>query len=645
VLLGVALFLLAQVTPPAPDGAPEAAAPAARALDVTALSFTVAQPRIVLGDTAAVDVTIVAKRADGGPLDVARPALRVSTGTVSAPKRTAAGTWVTTFTPPAEQFPHVAILFASVETSTMTAVGFVPLHLWGKGQTTVRTKPKSQVTVFIGNESFGPVAAAANGAAKVDIVVPPGPEHAVARSIDEVGNESQKTIDLGVPTFNRLAAMALDDTVTPEGSARVLAFVVDKKGEPLFDAKLTGRASSGSVGDVDGLAPGMFRLIARPAASAKGKVTVEVALEGAASSKARAILDVIAGTPARALLSASKSALSADDARAITVDVKLVDAGGNPITPRAATVDVDLGRVDDVDDTGNARQVTWVLPAELVKPKATLTVRTPAGTVLGTQEIALFAGRPAAASFDKVEAVVADGAASVEVRLRVVDAAGNALVPTGAAFQVEPSIGRFVAGTVDGKTYRARFVPEPRDHDDIATLRGTVAGLAAETNVRLVPRPRARLLVGPGVVVGTNYGSLVQAGPDLSLLVRLPGFDGGVHAGLNVSMLQSVSAPAGVDHRAFPVVVEAAWRPLLTPDLAAHVGVAAGFVLTDELQGDARLVLPGALASVVTGLGYRLGPGFAELDLRVGFGDTFPTSTTVGLPLGAAVVAGYRFGI
>jgi hypothetical protein len=40
-----------------------------------------------------------------------------------------------------------------------------------------------------------------------------------------------------------------------------------------------------------------------------------------------------------------------------------------------------------------------------------------------------------------------------------------------------------------------------------------------------------------------------------------------------------------------------------------------------------------------------LGPGFAELDLRVGYGDTSPTSTAVGLPLGAAIVAGYRFGI
>lgn len=620
-----------------------------RALDVSAVAFAVAEERIVLGDTTSVDVTIVAKRADGGPLDVARPELSVSTGSVTPARRTGAGTWVTTFTPPKERFPHVAVLVATIETSTTTAVGFVPLRLWGKGQTTVKTKPKSKVTVFIGNESFGPVYAERDGAARVDIVVPPGPENAVARSIDEVGNESQKTIDLAVPTFNRLAAAPLDDTVAPEGVARVLAFVVDKKGEPLFDAKLTAKASFGRAGDVEGLAPGMFRVLVRPGgATRKGKLNVDISLDGAPASRARAVLSVIEGKPARALVRASKDALSADDPRAISVDVKLIDAAGNPLPPRAATVDVDLGRLDAIDDAADGRAITWVLPAELQRPKATLTVRaTGSGEVLGTKDIALFAGKPAAAAFDKVESVVADGAASVEVRIRVVDGAGNALVPTGAVLHVDPGIGRFVAGTVDGKTYRARFVPEPRDHGGIATLRGTVAGLATETKVRLVPRPRARLLLGPGVLVGTNYGALVQSGPDLSLLVRLPGFDGGVHAGLNVSVLQSVSAPPGIDHRAFPVVVEAAWRPLLTPDLAAHVGVAAGFVLTDELAdgGATRTVLPGTVAQVVAGAGYRLGAGFLELDLRAGYGDTSPASTTVGLPLGAAMVLGYRFGI
>lgn len=668
-LPGVTLLtcgLIAQIG--AADQGPAGVADDGRALDVNALTFTIqasgaapeahGPPRIVLGDTKAVDVVISAKRADGAPLDVALPQLRVSTGSVTAPRRTAPGTWVTTFTPPAELFPHVAILFATIETATTTAVGFVPLHLWGKGQTTVKTKPRSKVTVFIGNEAFGPVDADPSGAAKVAIVVPPGPERAVARSIDEVGNESQKTIDLGVPSFNRLAAVALDDTVSADGTgaARVLAFVVDKKGEPLFDAKLKGKASirGAVVEDGEGLAPGMFRLLVRPGkvdAAKRTSIAVDIALEGAPGSTAKTTVELLTGRAARATLEPERTSLSADDPRQVGVVLRVFDAGGNPVPARAASVDVDVGRIDALDDVdgsqGLARRVTWVLPAELTnKPKATLRVRAHGGNqVLATQDIALFAGKPARAAFDRIEPVVADGASSVEVRLRVADQAGNPLVPTGATLTVDASIGRFVAGTVDGRVYRARFVPEPRDRNDIAQVTGTVGGLRVDTTVRLMPRPRARLLVGGGVLVGTNYGALVQSGPDVSLLVRLPGLDGSVHAGLHAAMLQSVSAPPGVDHRAYPLSVEGAWRPLLTPDLAVHVGAAAGFVLTDETSGAARVVSPGALVQIVSGIGYRLGPGFVELDLRVGYGDTSPTSPAVGLPLGASAVVGYRFGI
>lgn len=627
----------------------EPPAASARALDVSAVSVAVEGPRIVLGETASVEVSIKAVRADGSPLDVAPPQLQVSTGTVTAPQRSGPGLWRTTFTPPKDAFPHVAILFATIETATTSSVGFASLHLWGKGQTTVKTKPKSSVTVFIGNESFGPVVADGDGAARVPIIVPPGPERAVARSIDEVGNESQKTIDLGVPTFNRLAAVALDDTVSADGggAARVLAFVVDKKGDPLYQAKLKGKASVGIVDkEVTGLAPGMFLVLFRPGKAARGKATIDLTLEGAPGSKAQAAVEVLTGRPTRAAIEAERTTLSADDPRALAVALRLYDGGGNAVPAQAASVDVDLGRIEAIESlAGGGRKLTWMIPAELSQPKATLTVRLPSGEVLGTMDVGLSAGKPAAASFAPIEGVTADGQSSVEVRLSVVDRAGNPLPPTGATLAVDPAYGRLLGAAVDGGSYRARFVAEPRDSDDVASITASVGALAAEAKVKLGARSRARLLVSSGVLVGSNYGSLLQAGPELSLLVRLPGFDGGAYAGLTTAVLQSVSAPAGVDHRAFPLALEGAWRPLLTPELVLHLGLAAGFVLTDEIRGAARVVTPGALAQGVLGAGYRLGPGFLELDVRAGIADTFPSSTTVGLPLGAAAVLGYRFGV
>lgn len=649
---------------------PTAAAPAGaqlreargRALVVNAFEWQVASPRIILGDTTGVDVVLTARQPDGTPLDVAPPRLSVSTGSVSPPVRRAPGVWTTTFTPAAVSFPHVAILFATIETAATSAVGFVPLRLWGRGQTTVKTKPHSRVTVFIGNESFGPVDADEDGAARVPIVVPPGPERAVARSVDGVGNESQKTIDLGVPPFNRLAMVPLDDVASADGSgeARLLVFVVDKKGEPLYEASFVSRASVGEVdGAPVGLSPGMFRLGYRPGKAARGEARIDVTLDGAPGSAASARVALLSGRPTRASIETPRAALSADEPRAVTLDVRLFDQAGNAVPATAASVDVDYGRIDEMSAAaGGARRVTWVIPPQLrsgeggdaLEQQATLTVRSPSGDVLGTRSVALLPGKPARLSFDAVEAVVADGQTSVEVRLRASDAAGNVLVPTGASVALASGGGgdELVAGTVDGRHYRIRFIPAARDRQDFAFLDGTMGELKARTRVRLVPRPRPRLLVGPGVTAGSNYGSLLQAGPDLSLLVRLPGLDGAVHAGLSVSMLQALDAPAGVDHRSFPLFLEGAWRPLLTSDVAMHLGAGLGFVLTDELKKvgaeESRLVLPGAAAQAVAGVGYRLGSGFLELDVRAGYALTFPGSD-VGAPLGVSGVLAYRFGI
>jgi hypothetical protein len=619
-----------------------------RALDVTSLEWKLDTTRIVLGETATVQIALTAKKPDGTPLDVAPPRLSASTGALSAPVRTAPGAWTTTFTPPKEMFPHVAIVFATIETAGTTAVGFAPLHLWGKGQTSVKTKPGSKVTVFIGNESFGPVDADKNGEANVSIVVPPGPERAVAKSIDDVGNESQKTIDLGVPGFNRLAMLALDDVASADGAARILAFAVDKKGEPLFEAKLKTKGSIGELEEPVGIAPGLFLLTYKPGKSAaRGIARIDVSLEGAPESKAQTEIKLLTGRPVRADIATATTKLTADDPREVVLELHLYDQSNNAVPVNAASIDVDIGRIDSMSDLdGLGRRITWLIPAEL-KPgmdKATASVRLPDGTILGKREIPLLPGKPVRAFFDPTVPVVADGKSTVELRLHVVDAAGNGLVPTGVNIDVDRGYGELVAPAVDGRSFKIVLIPEPRDQEDVAVVKGSALGVSTTAEVSLKPRPRAWLLVGPGIVAGWNYGQLTQAGPDLSLLVRLPGFDGSTHAGLSVSMLQSIVAPTGVDHRSYPVFLEGAWRPLIGPDVALHIGAAAGFVLTDEVRTDARTVLPGVAGQAVLGAARRLGTGFLELDLRAGYGVTFP-GADVGAPVGLGAVLNYRFGI
>lgn len=650
----VALIALALVagTPTA-----RAAEPRARAIDATALTFAVEPARIVLGDTTAAKLTLTAKHRDGTPLDVAPPLLTVSAGALSAPTRTDAGVWTVTFTPPKEAFPHVAIVAATIETATSSAVGFAPLHLWGKGETAVRTKPNSSVTVMIGSDAHGPVQADKTGLAKVPLVVPPGPERAVARSVDEVGNESQKAIDLGVPPFNRVALLALDDPVAADGGARgrLLAFVVDKKGAPLFSAKLKPKATVGAfAGEPAGVAPGVFLLTWQPGKAAPGTAKVSVALEGAPGSTAEASVKLISGGPAKAVFTLSRNSLTADDERVVETVLHLFDDAGSAVPASAATVDVDYGRIDAISTLPDGtRRINWLIPPQTERTEVTITARVPSGKVLGDAKVALASGKPARLYFDKPEGVIADGQSGVDLVLHVTDRSGNELTAKDARVEVEARAGKIESANVDGKRLVARLVPVANDHPDFVRVTGTIGAITAQTLVKTAPRPAAWLLVGAGLAIGSNYGALLSAGPELSLLVRMPGLDGSLHAGVSASVLQSLLRPPPVlDQRSYPIWAEIGWRPPLSPEQAFHLGGAVGVVLGElgyPIDGVPRhTVEPSLGAQVVIGWAHRLGPGFLEFDGRVGSARALSGvagERLVGLPVGAALVTSYRFAL
>lgn len=641
--------------------------PPARAarLDVDAFTFSWQPERIVVGETAAAVVRIVAVDDAGAPLDRAPPTLVTSTGSVDAPVREGPGVWTARFTPPRAAFPHVAIISAVIDSGVESAVGFVTLPLWGRGQTTVQTKPGSAVTVHVGDAAFGPVVADDSGDVVVDILVPPGPEHAVATSVDASGNETTKSIDLGVPGFNRLAAVALDDVVVGDGSGdvHVLAFAVDRKGAPLATANIGGRASAGSlVAGAVPVAPGIFEVAWEPGSVPAQTATITLQLADAPLSTATTSIQVIAGAPVRAELVTPRRVLSADDDPAVVVDVRVLDAGDNLVPFGAARVDVDVGRIDSARPApieAGARQLVWVLPrarrptAPGVDDVATLSVRSHDGRVLGRTQLELLPGAPSSLTIAPIEPVVADGSAGVAVVVTAVDAWGNALTPAG--LEVSAVDGVFVGRTVDpiARRFEALYVPEARDDEGVVDVTARFGRLTTSERVRLRPRPRPLLLVGPAIgSVGSGGIDVVAVGPELSMLVRLPVLDGALHAGVNLGALVAVpplSTTAFERHTAYPLLGELAWRPLLLPSLGLHVGVDVGLVVVDSAvpttAGLLRAIEPGIAGAVVVGLAWRAGPGFIELDARLGHGVLLGTPVVDVAPYGSGVVLAYRFGL
>lgn len=629
-----------------------------RRINVQAFEWTVEVDTIVLGETSRVPLSLSATLPDGSPLDVAPPIVHASTGSLSAPRRTAPGKWRLLFTPPKERFPHVAILSARVDEAESSTVGFHALPLWGKGRLEVKTKPHSAVVIHLGNREFGPAKADGTGSAYVDILAPPGPERAVARSVDPVGNASRKTVDLGVPPFNRLALVRIDEVATADGGgeAELLAFAVDKKGEPLFDAPLKVSASVGELaGEPLGIAPGVYRVRYRPGSVPTGNVRIDAWLEGSEDSKASTALRLLSGPPVRAELLPSTTSVRADGDTAVQVIARLYDQAGNPVPREAGRVDVSVGRVDALSPGDeDTLQIRWVLPGRIGERVPTLTARSTTGEVLGSVEVEVLPGAPAKLSFEKVAPVVADGRSSTVLRAQITDVAGNPLLPEEVRFTT--SSGQVIGPSPDGEVLVAQLIPEVSDQPGFATVTGSVGDVQAEARVRVLPRPRAALLVGLGVASSWNYGALYSAGPDLSFLVRLPGLGGGVHAGVSLGYLLSLprelSAPDGgtrtLRQNAVPLHLELGWRPLLTTSLSAHLGAALGMVLSDMTLSSSgveeRDITPAVSAQAVAGIGYHLGPGLLEADLRAGWAQPLGDLSS-GPPLGLGLVLTYRFGI
>ncbi|MBN2530072.1 MAG: hypothetical protein JXR76_27020 [Deltaproteobacteria bacterium] len=131
-----------------------------------------------------------------------------------------------TYIPPQQFFPSVDMIVVSASDGEQTHWGFTMLKLYGQGKAKIMTAPNATTHVRIGNKKFGPVTADANGAAFVDVEVPPGITH----GIDDEGNE----VPLHLPKSDVAAIFAargpqinIDDTTqedlllvfwTPEGN-------------------------------------------------------------------------------------------------------------------------------------------------------------------------------------------------------------------------------------------------------------------------------------------------------------------------------------------------------------------------------------------------------------------------------------------
>jgi hypothetical protein len=634
--------------------APAAWADGDRELRLWTLEWKVPDQAVILGESDGLDVELRAFEHDGTPIDEVPPTLAVSTGELSSPQRISPGVFRARFTPPRERYPHLAVLGARIDRPGEVLLGFAAIPLWGKGRLLVRTDPRATVELAIGARRFGPKRADKEGRAYVDIVAPPGPERAVARSVDEAGNLTEKVIGLGVPPFNRLALFPMQDVVVADGTGvvEVIVYAVDKKGQPLFEAPLEAQAEPvGKIPPPAPLAAGVYRLRYEPESTTEKSATLKVRLARERRSSSTLKIPFIPGAPEHVVLKASPETVRGDQELSVEVTATFTDKGGNPVTTRATSLTVEGGRVEGVEEVGEGvRKVRWRVRRPKKDPPPTFIATDRTGREIGRLALKVEAGPAARLQLKPIPPLVGDGHAAAEVEAALVDVAGNP-VP-GDEIALSTTVGELVGqhATEDHRVV-ARLVPPVADRELRGELTAKQGALSTSLPIRVLPRESSRLSMALGLRGEWAYNELLAGGPELELRLQTPGLFDGAHASLGLAGLFALPVDdGGVDrsHAATPLTLGLLYQRAIGPELAVVAGGGLGLVMSDSERQtkpfSERQIVAAPYAYLSGGAELELGPGALGAALRIGAAVNVGDSP-VDLPAGTGLSLYYRLGL
>jgi hypothetical protein len=298
------------------------------------VAFNAAPAKIILGRDAASSLTITLTDSKGAPVSGLHLKSKANLGTISDVADGGNGTYTATFTPPATQFPQVAVISVWAQEDPERIAGFFRVPLVGAVKYPVETgRPGASIVFTVGETTFPAVTADATGRAEVPIEVPPGVSMAKVKLTETSGSTSDLQIDLQVPPANRLAVGGLPEFIPADGEseAKISLFAVDKRGRPADGQTISLTASQGKVSSVrfvgDGKYEAMFKA---PALDSAAVVRLSAAITGEeAVSNQTFELGLEPGVPGEVQLTATPATLTPNDKTA-TLTAKLLNDKGQP---------------------------------------------------------------------------------------------------------------------------------------------------------------------------------------------------------------------------------------------------------------------------------------------------------------------------
>lgn len=612
-----AIALLAAVGAASPTSAQETAS--------AGLKLSSDPPSVLLGTQKETTIAI-----DINPADAAVSDVRVytSVGAISAPQPAGPGKYTATFTAPEQYFPHLAIIGAVASVNGTPQTGHLVVRLLGQGDLAVKGKPNSDVSVVIGDRTFGPVKTDKSGQATVRVEVAPGYSVATAGA---------QRIPLEPVPFSRILAIPLRNGAAADGKTAtgVQIFAVTERGEPLANAPLVLKVDLGEISKAQALERGVYGAFYKAPVGSGGRTSTVVATllkQKASMSK----FDLaIAAANASQLKVAIDPPVFVAGGQPPVVRVSVLDERGVPVTGEPA-FSCDVGSFSAMREASpGSYEVTLTLPDKLpdqreVPIKVTLRAGDKEVTESATLTLKPDAPQKVALHAD-VKDLVASSGDAVPIEVEISDRFGNPV--DGLTLEGKAKLGQLEAIKQTGRgKYVAQYIP-PESYTptrDTVLIKPRDADESAELSFALKAKERV-LAVGAHLGFSSNFVALFAPMVAIDVTLRggnlLPGALLALELGglYNYGQTEVTTGPlAGQQFQhhlaALPLALIAGYQLNFMDDFGvlAGIGGVAEYDYRMVADDQSHQLSLGALAQL--GFTWRLGPGELALKARYNYG-------------------------
>jgi hypothetical protein len=624
-LPAVLTLLLCAAAGPDPRAAPDQDEPAPASGG--ALRLTADPPRLVLGKDPGAELRVAA------PADLEELSITASVGRVEGARRLPGGGFAARYLAPAERFPQVAILSAVGRGPRGAADGWLAIPLSGQGDARVHGAPGEDVSLRIGDRTFGPVRVGADGLAQVPVVVPPGVRE---------GHHGFAAVDLRVPETGLIHA-AVDRTALRADrreQVRFFVYVVAPQGAARRGDPPVVEPSRGVV-TLAPREPGAFEGTWSLPPGPAGEERLAFRIPGAPASRCAVHVTAVAGPPVALELAFDRGAVVAGEAAEVQVTARALDAVGNPA---AATLELaaEEGELSPAQEAGPG-----VVQARLRVPPAfggrnelVVVARAPSTALSSARTLTLTPGPVASAVLSPDDGVFrGDGRSEVVLTLELRDRFGNPVPGVPAVRAVRGGI-RSLAPAGPG-LWRIRYTAAAVAERVPDRVEVELGGVRASADLLLVPPRTAALLASAGGLAGVSgpSGPWLSAGAELPLPASLS-LPPTISAGWRLELLGFAGGGAGrEDDRAVALLAGGVLRNELRhgPEWWASATAGALFATADRPGASVRWgAAPALRLGVGAGIPVRGGTPFLEL------GFLGSTHTPVGSVAAVTLSIGYR---